>query len=63
MHIRKSHFCANFVDMQKKQTAVSHSSTVSEIISLDAGVLMKGIPALGLWDTVNDVQPIALGET
>ena len=31
--------------------------------SLDAGVRMKGIPALGLWDTVNDVlEPIARGD-
>ena len=31
--------------MCKKQTAVSHSSTESEIISLDAGLRMDGIPA------------------
>ena len=30
----------------KKQTAVSHSSTESEIISLDAGLRLDGIPAL-----------------
>ena len=30
----------------KKQTAVSHSSTESEIISLDAGLRLEGIPAL-----------------
>ena len=30
----------------KKQTSVSHSSTESEIISLDAGLRMDGIPAL-----------------
>ena len=34
----------------KKQTSVSHSSTKAEIISLDAGVRMDGIPALTLWD-------------
>ena len=46
--------------MCKKQTAVSHSSTESEIVSLDAG-----LPALDLWDIVievlrstnNNVQP------
>ena len=30
--------------MCKKQTSVSHSSTESEIVSLDAGVLMDGLP-------------------
>ena len=38
--------------MCKKQTSVSHSSTESEITSLDAGVRMDGIPALTLWDLV-----------
>ena len=35
---------------RKKQTSVSHSSTESEVISLDAGLRMGGIPALDLWD-------------
>ena len=35
--------------MCKKQTSVSHSSTESEIISLDAGLRLDGIPALDLW--------------
>ena len=38
--------------MRKKQTSVLHSSTESEIISLDAGSRMDGIPALDLWDLV-----------
>ena len=38
--------------MCKKQTSVSHSSTESDIISLDAGLRMDGIPALGLWDLI-----------
>ena len=38
--------------MCKKQTSVSHSSTESEIISLDAGLRMDGIPALDLWDLI-----------
>ena len=38
--------------MCKKQTAVSHSSTESEIISLDAGLRIDGIPALDLWDLI-----------
>ena len=36
--------------MYKKQTAVSYSSTESEIISLDTGLRLDGLPALELWD-------------
>ena len=36
--------------MCKKQTSVSHSSTETEIISLDAGLRLDGIPALDLLD-------------
>ena len=38
--------------MCKKQTSVSHSSTESEIMSLDAGLRMDGIPALDMWDLI-----------
>ena len=38
--------------MCKKQTAVSHSSTESEIISLDTGLRLDGLPALELWDLI-----------
>ena len=38
--------------MCKKQTSVSHSSTESEIISLDAGLRFDGIPALDSWDLI-----------
>ena len=41
--------------MCKKQTSVSHSCTESELISLDAGLRMDGIPALDLWDLVIEV--------
>ena len=41
--------------MCKKQTSVSHSSTKSEIISLDAGLRLDGIPALDLWDLIVSV--------
>ena len=34
----------------KKETSVSHRSTESEIISVDAGLRMDGIPALDLLD-------------
>ena len=36
--------------MCKKQTAVSHSTTESEIISLDIGLRLDGLPALEIWD-------------
>ena len=38
--------------MCKKQTAVSHSSTESEIISLDTGLRLDGLPVLELWDLI-----------
>ena len=41
--------------MCKKQTSVSHSSTESESVSLDAGLRMDGSPALDLWDLVIEV--------
>ena len=50
--------CHTFVPtswMCKKQTSVSHSSTESEIFSLDAGLRLDGIPALDLWDLIFSV--------
>ena len=41
--------------MCKKQTADSHSSTESEIISLDTGLRLDGLPALELWDLIVSV--------
>ena len=41
--------------MCKKQTSVSHSSTESEIISLDTGLRVDGLPALELWDLIVSV--------
>ena len=41
--------------MCKKQTAVSHSSTESEIISLDTGLRLDGLLALELWDPIVSV--------
>ena len=38
--------------MCKKQTSVSHSSTKSEIISLDAGLRLDSKPALDSWDLI-----------
>ena len=41
--------------MCKKQTVVSHSSTESEIISLDTGLRLDGLPVLELWDLIVSV--------
>ena len=41
--------------MCKKQTSVSHSSTEFEIISLDVGLRLDGLPALELWDLIVSV--------
>ena len=49
MHFRKS-YIVPICWMCKKQTAVSHSSTESEIISLDTGLRLDGLPVLELWD-------------
>ena len=48
----ESHTLVPIIWMCKKQTAVSHSSTESEIISLDAGLRSDGLPALELWDLI-----------
>ena len=50
--------CHTFVPiswMCKKQTSVSHSSTESEIIAVDAGLRLDGIPALDLCDLIVSV--------
>ena len=39
----------------KRQTAVSHSSTEAEVISLDAALRMEGLPAMMLWECILDV--------
>ena len=41
--------------MRKKQTSVSHVSTESEVISLDAGLRIDGILAPDVWDPVIEV--------
>ena len=41
--------------MCKKQTSVSHSSTESEIISLDTGLRLDGLLAPELWDLIVSV--------
>ena len=47
-----SHMFVPISWMCKKQTSVSHSFTESEIISLDAGSRLDGIPALDLLDLI-----------
>ena len=41
--------CSNKLEKQKAD-CVSHSSTESEVVSLDAGLRMDGIPSLDLCD-------------
>ena len=50
-----SHTFVPISGMCKKQTAVFHSSTESEIISLDTGLRLDGLPALELWDLIVSV--------
>ena len=54
MHFRKSYICSNKLDVQET-TALSHSSTESEIISSDTGLKLDGLPALELWDLIVSV--------
>ena len=51
----KSHTFVPTSWMCKKQTSVPHSSTESEIISLDTGLRLDGLPALELWDLIVSV--------
>ena len=50
-----SHTFVPISSMCKKQTAVSHNSTESEIISLDTGLRLDGLPALELLDLIVSV--------
>ena len=50
MYFSKPKICSHW--MCKKQTSVSHSSTESQINSLDAGLRMDGLLVLDLWDVV-----------
>ena len=45
-----------------KLTSVSHRSTESDVISLDAGLCMDGITALDLWDLVFEVLHSSLNQ-
>ena len=50
LYILGSHTFVPISWMCEKQISVSHSSTESEIIFLDASLRMDGIPTLDLWD-------------
>ena len=50
-----SRTCVPVSWMCKKQTSVPHSSTESEIISLDVGFRLERLPALDLWDMAIEV--------
>ena len=55
MYFRQPHGCCYKLDVQGADFSPSYSSTESLMISLDAGLRMDGIPALGLWDLVTEV--------
>ena len=54
MHFRKSYICSIKLNV-KETNCVSHSSTESEIISLDTGLRLDGLLALELWDLIVSV--------
>ena len=55
---RTKNFCP-ITWMCKKQGAVSHSSTEAEIIALDAGLRLDGLPSLTLWEFIlSTLDPI-----
>ena len=45
----------------KRQTAVSHSSTESELVSADHGLKCIGMPALDLWELLLNRPPVQAG--
>ena len=57
-HHWKSNICADQLNVQEANS-LSHSSTESEIISLDADFRMDGFIALDAWDLVIDVLKMA----
>ena len=64
----KSYICSKKLDVLRNKPAVSHCSAESEIISLDAGLRLDGIPALDLWDLIvfvlgNTIQTLDRSES
>ena len=54
MYFWKSNMCTKKLDVRETDFSC-HGSTEAEVISLDAGLRMDGIPALDLWDFVIEV--------
>ena len=54
MHFWKSNICSNKLDVQETNFSFTQFNR-SEIISLDAGLRLDGIPALDLWDLIISV--------
>ena len=54
MHIWKSYISSNKLDLQETNICFTQLNR-AEIISLDAGLRMDGIPAVDLWDFVIEV--------
>ena len=52
MRFWKSYICSDKLDVQETNCRFAQSSTESEIIFLDAGLRLDGIPALDLWDLI-----------
>ena len=56
MQFRKPDICTNkLLDVQETKSIFTSFYRKAEVISLDAGLRMDGIPALDLWDSVIDV--------
>ena len=53
--LEATHFFQPVGCAKDKLIAVSHNSTESEIISLDTGLRLDGLPALELWDLIVSV--------
>ena len=51
----KSYVCSNKLDVQETNCCYLTVSTESEIISLDSGLRLDGLPALELWDLIVSV--------
>jgi hypothetical protein len=46
--------------VSRKQTAVSHSTTESELVAADTALRVIGIPCLPLWDTILERSAVCL---
>ena len=53
MYLRESN--VRFHQLDVTHISVSHSSIESDVISSDAGLRMDGLPALDLWESVDEV--------